>query len=200
MDDVVQQLSDMQDKTVYNNKRFCDLAYQKRELKQKEFYKCIFENCKFLESIFSQCIFEDCIFKNSDLSLVVVKQSSFFGVSFKESKLVGVNWTNSGKPFTADFYTCTLDYSIYIGMNLRKVKMISCSIKDADFAEADLANASFVGSDLQGARFLNTNLTQTDFTDAKNYSIDPRCNKLKKTQFSLPEAISLLKYFDIVIK
>jgi hypothetical protein len=43
-------------------------------------------------------------------------------------------------------------------------------------------------------------LSCADFTDAKNYSIDPTANRLKKTIFSIPEALLLLKAFDVVLK
>jgi hypothetical protein len=48
--------------------------------------------------------------------------------------------------------------------------------------------------------FLDTNLSYADFSKAVNYVIDPRANRLKKTVFSMPEAMSLLSAFDIILK
>ena len=44
---------------------------------------------------------------------------------------------------------------------------------------------------------MHANLTEADFTGAKNYAIAPGMNTLKKTKFSLPEAMSLLYNLDI---
>jgi hypothetical protein len=43
-------------------------------------------------------------------------------------------------------------------------------------------------------------LTAADFNDARNYAIDVKQNRLKKTKFALPEAVSLLKGLDIVLR
>ncbi len=48
--------------------------------------------------------------------------------------------------------------------------------------------------------FLDTNLSYADFSKAVNYVIDPRANRLKKTVFSMPEAMSLFFAFDIILK
>ncbi|WP_292462399.1 pentapeptide repeat-containing protein [Methanolobus sp.] len=63
-----------------------------------------------------------------------------------------------------------------------------------------LKNANFEGSDLKNSLFRNTNLSFTSFRNAKNYDIDPNNNFLKKTKFSIPEVISLLRVFDIEIE
>jgi hypothetical protein len=42
-------------------------------------------------------------------------------------------------------------------------------------------------------------LTQADFTGATNYAIAASLNTLKKTKFSLPEAMSLLYSLDIIL-
>jgi len=43
-------------------------------------------------------------------------------------------------------------------------------------------------------------LSFTDFTTSRNYQISSEQNILKKTKFSLPEAVSLLANLDVVIK
>ena len=53
---------------------------------------------------------------------------------------------------------------------------------------------------LTDSRFNHTNLTEADFSDATHYNISAVDNTLKKTRFSLPEAISLLYSLDIILK
>jgi hypothetical protein len=47
---------------------------------------------------------------------------------------------------------------------------------------------------------MKTNLSGADFSHATNDAIDPTANRLKKTAFTLPEALSLLEAFDIVLQ
>jgi fluoroquinolone resistance protein len=54
-------------------------------------------------------------------------------------------------------------------------------------------------TDFSNSRFQHTNLTEADFTGATNYAIAASLNTLKKTKFSLPEAMSLLYSLDIIL-
>jgi len=170
------------------------------EVIDTEFTNCTFENCKLMNISFSFCRFERCEFKNCDLSLMVIKHTSFRGVRFIDTKLSGIQWADASIPLDVNFNRCLMNYSGFIKVDLRNTEMIECQLKEADFSEANLTKANCLGSDFSGARFSNTNLTRTNFTNATNYAIHPQGNKLCKTIFSLPEALSLLNVFDIVIK
>jgi len=82
---------------------------------------------------------------------------------------------------------------------LRGIHIEYCVAHEVDLAEADLADGDFRGTDFLNSKFLHTNLTKANFTDARNYTINPISTTVKKAKFSLPEAISLLRAFDIVI-
>lgn len=47
---------------------------------------------------------------------------------------------------------------------------------------------------------MNCDLSETDFSGAVNYTIDAGQNKLHKTRFTLPEAITLLHALDIILE
>jgi fluoroquinolone resistance protein len=79
------------------------------------------------------------------------------------------------------------------------VTLRKCIAREVSFEEADLTKADCRGTDFSGSRFNHTNLTEADFTGALNYAISPSDNTLKKTRFSLPEAMSLLHALDIVL-
>lgn len=85
-------------------------------------------------------------------------------------------------------------------MDLRSINIIKCSAQNVDFVETDLTKAVFTETDLSGSKFSRTNLSYADFSESINYNIDPNNNKLRKTVFSLPDAVSLLSTFDIIIK
>jgi fluoroquinolone resistance protein len=52
---------------------------------------------------------------------------------------------------------------------------------------------NFSGKNLEGRVFASCTL-------AVRYNIDPQTNKIKKAKFSLPEAIGLLRGFDVIIE
>ena len=165
-----------------------------------EFSDCIFENCKFFKISFVGCTFENCKFKNCDLASASINHTSFRGVQFIDTKMTGIQWPDASIPLDVTFKRCLLNYSGFIGVDLRNTEIIECQLKEADFSETNLTNANCSYSDFTGARFINTNLTRANFKNATNYAIHPHGNKLCKTKFSLPEALSLLDVFDIIIE
>lgn len=188
----------------YTDQNFSGVDMGGDALRGKRFDTCTFTKCRFNSTAFDDCHFVDCRFIHCDLSLATVKNCSFSGASFKDSKLVGINWTDANwqsrslfKPLAFDH--CTLNYSTFIGMNLRKATLTHCIAHDVDFSEVDLKGANCRDTDFADSRFHRTDLTEADFVRAKNYAIDAVTNKLKKTRFALPDAIALLRSLDIVL-
>jgi uncharacterized protein YjbI with pentapeptide repeats len=165
----------------------------------RDFYDCKFINCNFTGTVFEKCLFEDCTFIECDLSLIKPKYCSFIDVNFKNCKAVGVNWAEAATPLRVDFYSCKINLSSFFGINLTKIIMTECIAKEVDFTGANLTKGNFEKTDFENSRFLKTNLTQSNFRNSTNYGIDPKCNLLKKTRFSLPEAISFLSGLDIIL-
>lgn len=189
----------------HSDRTFKNLQCQGEELCAVEFYECRLIDCSFAESVFQQCRFIGCTFEGCDLSLAHVPGCTFRDTTFVKSKLIGIDWTKAvwgrkqGILNSAHFIESTLNYSTFIGLELPQMRMVRCVARDVDFAEADLTAADFTRTDLTDSRFWQTNLTQADFTGATGYSITATLNTLKKTRFSLPEAISLLYSLDIVL-
>ena len=189
----------------FSDQVFKRVTYQKQQINRKTFNTCTFTNCSFMEAAFTNCRFVDCTFKECDLRMMTVKGSAFTNTQFEKSKVIGMNWAEgtwakSGLLNSIGFSECDISYCTFIGLNLRKIKIIQCTAKDTDFAEADLTEADCTYTDFTESRFLHTDLTGADFRHATNYSISPLLNKLKKAKFSLPEAVALLYGLDIVIE
>jgi fluoroquinolone resistance protein len=191
----------------YNSQQFKGISLQGGHFESKMFTSCLFEKCSLRESIFSHCEFQDCKFLNCDLSLITLKECSFKNTLFENSQIVGVNWVDTNlaqmkyvfaKP--VDFVGCVLNHSTFMEVNLKNALITKCIAKDVSFEGADLSHANCTFTDFSDSRFLRTNLTETDFTDATNYSIAANLNTLRKTKFSLPEAMSLLYSLDIILK
>ena len=171
-------------------------------LVSSQFTDCTFVNCTFVEAVLLDCRFSNCTFKDCDMSLLQMPGTIYSGTHFVDSKLLGINWTQGNwgnnllnKPLVFD--RCVLNHSTFIGLTFQKIKIKDSIASDVDFREADLREADFGGTDLSESLFSQTDLTKADLSRARNYSISPEENTLKRARFSLPEAMSLLYKLDI---
>lgn len=191
-------------RTEYTDEKFEGLFLREKTFDAKTFQGCVFRNCDLTKAVLRFCKFTDCRFESCNLSLVKPQASVFSGTSFKDSKLVGVNWTEAHWPrirlaCPVEFTSCLLNDSVFLGLSLRGTRLTRCQAKGSDFREADLAKADLTHTDLSGAIFGGTNLEGADLNQARNYAIRPAENKLKGAKFSLPEAMALLYCLDIEI-
>lgn len=169
-------------------------------IEEKEFEKCVFRKCSFLECAFVDCRFVDCRFEGSMLSAVRFDASSFLETAFADSKVIGIDWTKANKLRGAAFLRSDVSQCNFSEMKLPGLAMRDCTAKEAVFSSADCTGADFGGTDFERTLFHKTNLTGAAFVGAYHYTIDFRSNLLKKTIFSLPEAVSLLRSLDIVLQ
>lgn len=188
----------------YYGQNFDNFSLERAEIERSEFEDCIFQACSFHDIRWRGCTFLNCEFKKCEWHLNQVTHSSFKHVRFEDSTVIGVDWTQAAWPkkslFCAlQFTRCTLNHSTFIALSLRDLQLIECVAHNVDFEETDLTQAICRGTDFTNSRFCRTNLTKADFTGAKNYSIAADQNTLKKTKFSLPEAMALLYHLDIVL-
>lgn len=186
--------------TEFEGQTFKSIVQSKATIRGKTFTDCTFTRCSFVEAIFDGCKFRSCAFNDCDLSLVRVPDS-VFAVTFTDSKVIGVNWTQAhwsknGIQYI-HFTKCAVNYSNFLGLSLKKMQLFHCIAHDVDFAEADLTKADCRHTDFAESRFFHTNLTEADMRGATNYTISPLMNTIKKAKFSLPEAIQLLKGLEI---
>jgi len=190
----------------YERRTFARLTLPPGRLAGAAFVECTFERCTLAGCELYRCVFTTCTFRNCDLSVAKVPNSRFMGVRFVGCRLSGIDWTKLGDSDLSrlvtvlDFEECLLDYGSLFGLNLHGRAMTKCSAREVDLRDADVSGADLGGTDFSGALFHHTNLTGANLVGASNYEIDPRANTVIKARFSLPEAVSLLRGFDIVIE
>jgi len=174
--------------------------YTKTTFAGQQFAHCTFKECLFIESKLSNAQFAFCTFENCNLSLVNTEMCRFQETAFIESKIVGAKFHLCEKRFfSIRAQNCVLISCNFSDLKMKKVKFSDSQVTDCDFKETDLLEADFSGCDLKGTLFHHCNLAKADFREAQNYEIDPQTNKIAKAQFSLPDALSLLKGFNIEI-
>jgi uncharacterized protein YjbI with pentapeptide repeats len=188
------------DKSERVGETFSNLDCSAQEITGVEFDSCDFRSCIFAKASLRKCRVLDCAFESCDFSLIKVANTRLRDVRFKDCKMIGINWAPTAGALDLAFEHCQLDYSIFAGLDLRRIKLIRCSARETDFSDSSLKEAVFTGTDFQGARFVNTDLTKADLRGATNYQIDPIANRLHRARFSMPEAVSLLRGLDISIE
>lgn len=166
-----------------------------------EFDHCRFEGCDYARFPFDGAEFAHCDFFHCDLSMSVLDEVAMHEVRFSGCKLVGVDFGKCSKfQFSVAFTDSLLDYAFFHRNSLKKIKFTRCQLRETNFNECDLSAAAFEDCDLERSHFEQCNLEGADFRSARNYSIHPSMNKIKKAHFALPGVLGLLDHLDIRIE
>lgn len=181
------------------DKKFTKLDLSKGLITEVEFEECEFFECSFLETKFERCRFLNCKFTDCMISAIDISNSYFSDISFLNSKVIGVDWTKARHVQGLIFKECKIDYSNFCFLKLNKTEVINCEAKEVDFSGCDLTESDFTNTDFKKSLFIKTNLTKANFKKAKNYYIDAKTSIIRGAHFSLPEAMSLLDSFEIII-
>lgn len=184
----------------YQGAEFSGLSLDKGSIRSRRFEECEFNGCVFVDCRFEKCSFISCRFNGCVLSAVVPLDSRFIDVAFAESKAMAIDWTKAQKLQGLAFDGCQIDYSNFRLLKVPKIKMANCEAREVEFIETDLTGGDFRNTDFKGSRFIGADISEADFRGAKNYFIDVKNTTLRKTRFSLPEALVLLDSLDIVIE
>ncbi|MDP4292010.1 MAG: pentapeptide repeat-containing protein [Bacteroidota bacterium] len=186
---------------LHENKTFDNIDWSEKEVSKNEFLKCIFKDCNFSNGLLLNNEFADCQFVDCNLSMIKLDATALRNVSFKNCKLIGVDFSNCKDfLFCVSFENCILDYVYFFKKKLRDTIFKRCSIREANFADTDLTNAVFADCDLSMTQFEKSNLNGADFTSAYNYTIDPELNRMKNAKFSVNGLAGLLCKYEIIVE
>ena len=183
---------------------FEDLLYEginPEKLSQARYLSCQFLACNLAEADLTNYAFVDCTFTDCNLSMCKIEMTAFKSVSFQNCKMLGLRFDLSN-PFLFRIKTreCILDLSNFRGTDLSRSTFDQSQIREVDFTDANLTSAGFDGCDLHLSTFENTNLENCDFQTARNFSIDPVRNLMKKAVFGKLNIEGLVRHLPIVIK
>lgn len=174
--------------------------FSKKSLEGHVFDSCSFKSCDFSESLLRNAQFCACSFENCNLSLPKLEGCRFQDVRFVGCKIVGAEFFKCEKTFfSPTFKDCVLYYCNFSGLAMKKTYFNGSKLNECHFTNTNLNSADFDRVDLSGTIFHDCDLSMANFTTAVSYDIDPQTNKVKKAKFSLPEAIGLLRGFDVTI-
>ena len=136
-----------------------------------------------------------------NLSNPLIKGSRFNNADFSECKLVGLNFYNCEQlRFDLAFSKCRLRACNFSGLKMKGSSFLGCAFDDCYFENTYLVDSKFDDSAFRGTLFHACDLGRASFLEAEGYAIDPRNNNVKKAVFSVPEVLSLIESFGVVIK
>jgi uncharacterized protein YjbI with pentapeptide repeats len=179
---------------------FADLALEAADLRGKELQRCTFRRCKLPESRWARAKLEDCVFEHCDLTRMAPQELGLRGVTFKDTKLMGVDWTDTGPHPNVTFEGCDLRYASFVKMRLRGTKFLRCMAREANFLEVDLTEADFTDTDLSDSTIKGCTLIKANLAHAVGLRLDPQLNKVKGARLSLEAAVLLVQSFGIVVE
>lgn len=195
-------MPDFSDGEHYYDIRFEQLDKANACYRDMEFEDCVFSDCDFSAASFQNCRFTQCRFERCNLGLAVFAASRLFGVTFIESKLIGVDWTRADWPdfhrdFELAFQQCILNDASFYGLTMEQLVMAECRVQEVDFRHGNFSGASLTQCDLSGSLFVQTNLSRADFSGSEGFNINVLENTLKGAIFSRFDALSLLESLGI---
>ncbi len=187
--------------TEFQDETFSKLDLENKIISHKFFFDCVFKNCNFSYANFQSSLFEDCFFLNCNFSLTKMLKAQIRGVVFDSCKIIGVDFTKCDTLIMEfSIEESTIKNCIFSDLCLRKTKLYKSDLIECDFVNTDLSETNLFESNFSGSLFHNTNLMGANLINCANYNIDPLKNNIKKAKFSLPEALSLLNFFEITIQ
>lgn len=188
----------MFDAATIEDEIFKSLDFSEKSLRS-HFLNVTFNSCNFTKSDWQKAEFRSCRFKNCNLSLVNLQGSRLQEIHYDVCKMVGLDFYKCAKCEHPKFTHCIMQTCNFSELKLKKTSFIGSNLRDVHFTNTDLSESDFRDCELLGTLFHQCNLSKADFRNAKNYSIDVLTNAVKKAKFSFPEAINLLKSFDIAL-
>jgi uncharacterized protein YjbI with pentapeptide repeats len=178
---------------IINNTEIIGRSASKKEYECYEFVNCTFDDL-------SQFSFMDCNFKNCNLSNVKTMATRIQYCNFKDCKLLGANLSGiRDQVFEAHFDNCLMDYCSFDQRKLNRSSFKNCKMHSVNFTQADLSKCTLSGCDLFESQFSRTNLSGIDFTENRNFMIDPETNTIKGARFLSVQLAGLLYRHKIVI-
>jgi uncharacterized protein YjbI with pentapeptide repeats len=179
------------DRAEYENELLGKDLLWPAELEGIDFTDCEFIGCELRSLRLRRCRFFDCRFERVDASGADLTDSMLRGVTFHDSKLLGINWTILQSLSATSWERSNLDGGCFQSLALEQSEWLECSAREVDFSECRLKKARFIGSQLDGANFNGADLSFADFTRATGVSLHPQHLRLKGTLIEMDALLRL---------
>lgn len=177
----------------YENELIARDAVWPEELAGVDFTDCTIVGAELRSARLRRCRFFDCRFERIDASAADWTDCTLRGVTFHDSKLLGINWTLLQSLATTRWERSNLDGASFQALELEHGEWVECSAREVDFSECQLKKAKFSGCQLEGANFNGADLTQADFSGSSGLSLLPQHVRLKATVIEMDALLRMAK-------
>lgn len=169
-------------------------------IERVELVDCLIQDSQLSEATLESCSLEDVTFRRCDLAVLQLGGTAFRGVRFEECKVTGLDWSRAQDlTFEVSFTDCVLDFSSFVGIRLKGLRIDGGRAHNVVFADCDLRDAKLRHVDLAGAQFTGNDLRGTDLSTSANVTLEPRTNRLHQTKLPVDAALKHLKQMGIVV-
>jgi uncharacterized protein YjbI with pentapeptide repeats len=165
----------------YENELIGRDAVWPAELEGVDFSDCTIVGGELRSARLRRCRFFDCRFERVDASAADWTDCTLRGVTFYDSKLLGINWTVLRSLTATLWERSNLDGGSFQALELEHGEWLECSAREVDFSDCKLKKARFSGCQLDGTNFNGADLTQADFSRSSGLGLQPQHVRLKGT-------------------
>lgn len=148
---------------------FEELDLRRHDFADSELADCVFVGCNLADARFNSAVMKNCRFENCSW-----QGTDLFGVAVSGCKMMAADFTRGTRIVAATFVDTNVDYSLFRGVDLRRIEFRDCAVREADFTGADLSSASFLNCDLDGADLSAATTRNTDLRGSKLGGFDLR--------------------------
>lgn len=163
------------------------------ELEGIDFTDCTLVGSELRSARLRRCRFFDCRFERVDASASDWTDCTLRGVTFHDSKLLGINWTVLQSLATTRWERSNLDGASFHALELEQSEWLECSAREVDFSDCKLKKAKFSGCQLDGASFNGADLTQASFSRSSGLCLLPQHVRLKATVIEMDALLRMAK-------
>lgn len=168
-------------------------------MKPTDFREKTFKNRSFVGFDFMKVECNATVFDTCDLSNANITGCDFFGATFRDCKLMGLQFSKTASLVGVTFMRCNFDYADFRGINLSKQDLSSCSFIETDLSLANLEKTIFMDSRIQNIKLNEAKLSMTDFRGAEIQGFNLRSMNLKGAIFSARQLKMLAEDVGILI-
>lgn len=160
---------------------------------------CKFTNCHAGSSGFRGLVLSDCQWEGGSWVSVPVGDSlALRGVVFRHAEIRQCDFSRLNTlGLSIRFESCKLEHVHFNELNLAKLSMVNCRLRNCDFSGSNLKGADFSDSSLDQVIFSRCNLEKADFRTARDFVLNPGDNQMKGARFSSDNLAGLVQHWGL---
>lgn len=162
---------------------------------------CLFLNCQAGTAGLKQVVFSEVTWEGGSWVAVPIGESlALRGMLFRNVEIRQCDFSRvNALGLSLRFENCKIEHVHFVGLKITGTQFLNCSFRNCDFSGCDLKESNFNGTSFDQVLIDGCNLEKADFRTAREFSIDPRQNKMKGARFAPDNLTGLLQGWGLKI-